>query len=146
MAAQPTSPERRSTHAKPAVPKFTLAKANSALPLVRRVVKDIVGTHSRAADLQGKIEALPTGAKSRSVLQDQLETTIDRLQELVSELQGIGCELKDYETGLIDFIGRHKGHDVCLCWKLGEDKIAFFHEITAGFSGRQPVTLLDEKE
>jgi hypothetical protein len=146
MAAQPFSPERRSTHSKPAVPHFTLAKANSALPLVKRVVGDIVITHSKAADLQGKIESLPTGANSRSVLQDQLETTIDRLQELVGELADIGCELKDCETGLIDFIGRHKGHDVCLCWKLGEDKISFFHEITAGFSGRQPVTLLDEKE
>jgi hypothetical protein len=146
MAAQPFSPERKSSHAKPSIRHFTLEKANRALPLVKRVVGDIVSTHSKAADLQGKIESLPTGGNNRSTLQEQLETTIDRLQELVGELQDIGCELKDYETGLVDFVGRHKGHDVCLCWKLGEDKIAFFHEIAAGFSGRQPVTLLDEKE
>jgi hypothetical protein len=48
--------------------------------------------------------------------------------------------------GLVDFLGRHKGHDVCLCWKLGEDAIEFWHEIQTGFAGRQPISQLHEEE
>ena len=144
-ASQPLSPDRRKTAA-PKVRRFSLAQANKTLPLVGRVVQDIVKTHGKAAELQTKIESLPAGSKHRAQHQEELESTIDRLQELVAELGGIGCELKDYETGLVDFIGRHKGHDVCLCWKLGEERIAFFHELSAGFAGRQPVAALEESE
>ena len=55
-------------------------------------------------------------------------------------------ELKDYQTGLIDFIGRHEGRDVYLCWKLGEEQITHWHELNAGFAGRQPVETLKETE
>ena len=69
-----------------------------------------------------------------------------RLEDYVNELTEVGCELKDYQVGLIDFTGHHKGHDVCLCWKLGEDEVGFWHEPEAGFAGRQPVATLRETE
>jgi hypothetical protein len=72
---------------------------------------------------------------------DQQET---RLSALVSELTDIGCELKDANIGLIDFIGRHDGRDIYLCWRLGEDNIQFWHELHAGFAGRQPIATLRE--
>jgi hypothetical protein len=62
----------------------------------------------------------------------------------VDELTSIGVELKDYQMGLVDFIGRHQGRDVYLCWKLGESKIGFWHELHTGFTGRQPVASLRE--
>ena len=46
--------------------------------------------------------------------------------------------------GLVDFIGRHQGRDVYLCWKLGEAAIAYWHELQTGFAGRQPVSSLQE--
>jgi len=140
---QPTSPERRGAPSKQ-IRRFTIEQANKTLPLVKRVVADIVQVHGKASEIQTKIDATPNGTTARSVLQEQLELTIDRLDGLLSELHDIGCELKDYQAGLVDFIGRHKGHDVCLCWKLGEEKIEFFHEIPAGFAGRQPVAQLEE--
>ena len=48
--------------------------------------------------------------------------------------------------GLIDFTGRHKGRDVCLCWKLGEETVGYWHEMDAGFAGRQPIATLREIE
>jgi hypothetical protein len=126
--------------------RYTLAEANRALPLVTRIVRDIVNAHERATQLQAKIEELPAAAKDSAYAQDQLDSALDRLQDYVDELGTLGIELKDYETGLIDFPGRHEGRDVFLCWKLGEEKVGHWHEMHAGFAGRQPASKLREAE
>jgi hypothetical protein len=122
--------------------RFKLAEANRALPLVRRVVSDIVKTHEQMTDLQSQLEAAKH--KDQAPLQTRIDATMEHLQSYVDELHDIGCDLKDYQMGLVDFIGRHRGHDVCLCWKLGEETIAHWHEIQTGFAGRQPVSILEE--
>ena len=124
--------------------RFTLAQANRALPLVRRVVNDIVHTREQATDLQTRLES--AGAKDQKRIQDDLDVAIDKLHTYLDELTEIGCELKDFQAGLVDFIGRHQGRDIYLCWKLGEETIAYFHELNAGFAGRIPVSTLDERE
>jgi hypothetical protein len=122
--------------------KFKLAEANRSLPLVRRVVTDIVKTHERITTLQGSLESAKH--KDQPPIQLQLDRQVEHLQNYVEELHEIGCDLKDYQMGLVDFIGRHRGHDVCLCWKLGEETITYWHEIQTGFAGRQPVSILEE--
>jgi hypothetical protein len=134
-SVRPSRPRRR----------FTLSEANKSLPLVKRVVSDIVHTHAEASRLQQLIERNASKAE-QSAIQDRLEQAMHRLEDYVDELAEIGCELKDYQMGLIDFTGRHMGRDVCLCWKLGEEKIAFWHELESGFAGRKPVSLLREGE
>ena len=131
---------------KPSVPKkrFTLAQANKTLPLVKRIVSDVVRTHETALDLQAQLE-LVEDTKSTTAVQSQLNRTMEHLQTFVAELAEIGCELKDYKSGLIDYIGQHQGRDVNLCWRLGEDKIHFWHELTAGFAGRKPIASLIER-
>ncbi|MDB5326994.1 MAG: hypothetical protein JWM57_2563 [Phycisphaerales bacterium] len=120
---------------------FTIAEANRALPLVRRIVEDLVRTHEDASTLHNQLEhRLPV--KQRDEIQNALERAVDRLGDLIDELKSIGCDLKDYRTGLIDFVGRHDGRDIFLCWKLGEASIEYWHEIHTGFSGRQPVSEL----
>lgn len=123
---------------------FTVQEANRSLPLVTRIVRDIVNTHERATQLQAKIDGLPR-AKDSSALQSQLDAAAGELQDYVDELTDIGVELKDYETGLVDFPGRHQGRDVFLCWRLGEEKIEYWHELHTGFNGRQPVTVIEEE-
>jgi hypothetical protein len=131
----PSRPKRR----------FTLEQANKTLPLVSRIVNDIVKVHEAATTLQSKLEvAAPKQPEQQT--EAELEKKLDRLQNLVDELSDVGCELKDYQTGLVDFVGRHQGRDVYLCWKLGEGKIAYWHELQTGFAGRQPVSVLDERE
>jgi len=144
--AAPSSPStpRRAAASKPAR-KFSLEQANRSLPYVKRIVADIVRTHALASSYRESLEQL-AGAKEAAALQKQLDYSIDRLEDLVDELSDVGVELKDYETGLIDFVGRHEGRDVYLCWKLGEDKITHWHEINAGFAGRKPVSLLRERD
>ena len=124
--------------------RFTLEQANRALPLVRRVVNDIVQTREQATQLQSHLES--AGAKDQKRIQQDLDVAIDKLHAYLDELTEIGCELKDFQAGLVDFIGHHQGREVNLCWKLGEEKIAYFHELLSGFAGRIPVTKLDERE
>jgi hypothetical protein len=125
--------------------RFTLEQANSTLPLVRRIVTDVVRVHDEAVKQQANVEKAASG-KEQTAAQNQLQLSLDRLADLVDELSDIGVELKDYQQGLIDFIGRHEGRDVYLCWKLGEDHITHWHELNSGFAGRQPVSTLHETE
>ena len=131
------------TGAMPRQKYFTLAEAERALPLVRRVVTDVVRTHEEATELHGQLEVRQSVAV-RDDLQNRLELAVDRLGDLIDELKTIGCELKDYRTGLIDFVGKHQGRDIYLCWRLGEPRIEHWHELHTGFAGRQPISLLSE--
>src|SRR3954466_2908644 len=124
--------------------RFTLEQANRSLALVRRVVSDIVQTRENASNLQTLLESA-SGKEQKQVQQD-LDLAVDKLHTYLDELTEIGCELKDFSVGLVDFIGRHQGRDIYLCWKLGEERVAYFHEINSGFAGRVPVSTLDERE
>ena len=124
--------------------RFTLAEANKSLPYVSRVVKDLVDINRAIATQQQRIEK--KSGKDRNICEKELVSSKDRLQNLVEELAAVGAELKDPRSGLIDFIGRHKGHDVCLCWRLGEEAVGYFHEMDSGMAGRQSVTGLDERD
>jgi len=122
--------------------RFSLAEANRALPLVSRIVADIVHTHTQAVFVQGRIGR--ASSKEQAALQDQLDRLLERLEDFVDELTEVGCDLKDYSLGLVDFTGVHQGRDICLCWKLGEEKIDHWHEMDQGFAGRQHVKSLQE--
>ena len=69
--------------------------------------------------------------------QSELERGQERMREYERELQNLGIELKDYFIGLIDFPCRMDGREVYLCWRLGEPEVAYWHELDAGFAGRQ---------
>ena len=121
--------------------RFTLEQANRTLPLVKRIVADIVSTHERFTKAQDQVQN--TSGREQIDAQTELDRAMDRLHELVDELSEVGAEVKDYQIGLIDFVSRHQGRDIYLCWKLGEDTITHWHELRAGFAGRQPVSMLD---
>ncbi len=120
---------------------FTAAEATRALPLVRRIVSDIVREYHRFRELHETCRA-PRGrgksADAETARRRYLALT-DHLSDLKEELDKVGCELKDYQIGLVDFPALKDGREVCLCWKLGEEKVAFWHEADAGYSGRKPI-------
>ena len=121
---------------------FSLKEANGTLPLVSRIVGDIVRTTREIR--RGEAEAAELGGSRASprvdALQARLDGLVEDLQEYVGELEGVGCELKDFERGLVDFPARLGNRTVLLCWKLGEPQVLHWHELDAGFAGRQPIT------
>jgi hypothetical protein len=63
------------------------------------------------------------------------------LAEAVRGIQELGAQVKDLDTGLIDFPARNRDEDVLLCWQLGEPEVAYWHGPDDGFAGRRPLPL-----
>jgi len=63
----------------------------------------------------------------------------EAIQSAVERIHATGCVVKDIEVGLLDFPARINGEAVYLCWRLGEDRIRFYHSQDEGFSGRRPI-------
>jgi hypothetical protein len=126
---------------------FTVAEANKRLPLVRVIVDDIVrlftGVHDRRQRLERIRQSKPSHregdvySEELDQIEEELEKDESRLRGFISELEDLGVEMKDPLVGLIDFPTKIDGREACLCWKLGEEEIGFWHELQAGFQGRQ---------
>ncbi|MGH7662765.1 MAG: DUF2203 domain-containing protein [Gemmatimonadaceae bacterium] len=125
--------------------QFTVDEANSMLPLVRRIVDDIVRTHAKWEEAVREFEVV--GANRRAGepddRADELERQIQRLAKdirgFATELDELGVQCKGYELGLVDFPGEIDGEPAFLCWRLGEPAVSFWHPRDAGFAGRQPL-------
>ncbi len=74
----------------------------------------------------------PMVVQATSALNDALRDAFARLDEW-------DIELKDIPTGLIDFRAMREGREIYLCWRLGEPEVEYWHELTTGFDGRQPL-------
>lgn len=121
---------------------FTLDEANRALPYVSRIVEDIAGCYRQAVELRQQIEQTQT-AKQIEKLREQYDKLMDQLNEYLDELHHVGVEIKDFEKGLLDFPAVHEGREIYFCWHRGELRIASWHELDAGYAGRQDVALLN---
>ena len=120
---------------------FTLEEANETLNFIRPLVDEIQDIRQRI--LAKQPEAWPAIQKSvgnggnralSSMVQD-----FERLDELIHLIQGADVLIKDINLGLLDFPALKEGREVYLCWQYGEGEIAFWHEVEAGFAGRQPI-------
>ena len=127
---------------------FTVEQANATLPLVRAIAtdlaqlsRDVIERRERLAQLRGGKERKSYGPYSEELAQveSELEKDGQRLQEYVEELRELGVEPKNGPEGLVDFPCEMDGRVVWLCWKLGEPEVLFWHELEAGFAGRQPL-------
>jgi hypothetical protein len=126
---------------------FTREEAESLLPQIAIVLQAIQTTRQEARESQQQIESLQDrmrnnghGLHERMIqLRSTLEEHIHTLHSLRDDLQRFGCELKDPDTGLIDFLSLRDGEEVYLCWRLGEDRIRFWHTLDGGVAGRHPL-------
>jgi hypothetical protein len=125
---------------------FTVTEANNALPLIRAIVRDITELAENLRDRHERLNRLKPGDRFRlsdaheeelRQVQVELERGQEKMDEYVRELSQLGVELKDYFTGLIDFPSLRNGRPIYLCWRLGEAEVAHWHELEAGFAGRQ---------
>lgn len=113
---------------------FTPAEARKTLPLVRKIIKDILDTSKEmrllADDLEGNIRD-----------NTQVKRMTESINGFMRELEEIGCFYKDWNfmIGLVDFPSIIDGNEVYLCWKSDEDDIKFYHEIDAGYPGRKSI-------
>jgi len=128
---------------------FTLAQAEKLLPQVESAIREAItqkAEYDRAeAEWQSVSERLMvTGGmhvdRPRLLQQkNRRESAALGVQDSIQRVHEFGCVVKDLDIGLIDFPSRFNGQEVCLCWKLGESGIRFWHGVTEGFQGRKAI-------
>jgi hypothetical protein len=125
---------------------FTLDEALALLPTVRQLVIEIRDAKAELDRVTAEVERLlglsgGNGhlAADLEAARKQVTAAAARLESLMADLDSTGAQLKGIDEGLIDFPSEREGRVVNLCWRLGEDTIAWWHELDAGFPGRQPL-------
>ena len=128
---------------------FTLDEAQSLLPVLESLLKQAIEDRQSAQTVESGLTGLAqriylTGgmrintadvARQRAVMEDHLK----RVRESIAEIDAIGVQVKDLDSGLLDFPCRVDDQVVLLCWRMGEPAIEHWHTVESGFQGRQPV-------
>jgi hypothetical protein len=118
--------------------RFNVEEANAELPDLRQRLPRLREARHALIEASERItEAVASdggGVSGKGWFEAQAVLRAD-----VTSLAERGILLRDPETGLVDFPSQRDGHDIYLCWRLGEDEVAYFHEETTGFSGRKPL-------
>jgi hypothetical protein len=128
---------------------FRLTEAQQLLPEVERHLRDALfykAEYERVhKDIEDTLDRIRQSGGSRidpvkqAALRTEREGHVRQLQEAMTEIENLGALVKDLDIGLLDFMARYQGRDVCLCWKMGEDGIRFWHGEDEGFRGRKAI-------
>lgn len=125
---------------------FTVREAEATLPLVRRIVADLLAAYPRWKGLVASYELLTGPLKAGDQepaelieVREAVTREAERIGAFLLELEEIGCVFKGFDAGLVDFYALRDDRLVYLCWQQGESHITHWHEVDAGFAGRQPV-------
>lgn len=126
---------------------FSREEAEALLPQISVLLRQIQQSHRELQQTEGELHALRIKARGNghdlaermTALQKAVTAQRELLSGLVGEVEAFGCELKDLNMGLIDFLSLRNGREMYLCWRLGEDRIRFWHYLDTGFAGRQPL-------
>jgi len=120
---------------------FTLAEANQLLPRLKQMLDELIAVRDQLAREGVHLHSLLQRASGNGGNQhsNAYYLLLERFNARLSELEALGCELKDLDQGLVDFPSYRDGKLVYLCWQRGEERIRYWHPLDAGFAGRQPL-------
>ena len=128
---------------------FTLDEAQALLPVLEALLKRAIEGKRAAEEVESQLSEVSRriylSGGMRVSLSDvarqraDMETHLERVRESIAEIDSIGVQVKDLDTGLLDFPFRLDEDIVLLCWRLGETSIEHWHTVESGFQGRQPV-------
>nr|PZN18572.1 MAG: DUF2203 domain-containing protein [Pseudomonadota bacterium] len=131
-------------------PMFTIPEVNALIPTLNLIVAQQLREQSeieqRLAELTQRIGRTPDTLELTSTdvpdvrrLKRELRERIRRYESGWQRVRALGGIVKDPQIGLVDFFGRVEGRPVWLCWRYGEDSLAYYHELDAGYRGRRPI-------
>ncbi|CAN5896693.1 DUF2203 domain-containing protein [soil metagenome] len=125
---------------------FTVEQANRTLPLVRKIVEDVVREHRRWQEAIVELDLVSDGVHADlpdprvAALERRIQKMARDIDSFQAELEALGIQLKDRRIGLVDFPSEQDGHPMLLCWQLGEPTVQFWHDLDSGYAGRQPLS------
>ena len=129
-------------------PYFTVDEANAVLEQVRPLAESMVAHRKALAavgerwnELAGKIAGNGGGLDRGELagLQEKIEREQGEVARCIRAIQSHGAQVKDVDTGLLDFASQRDGMEIELCWQVGEERIEYWHSVAEGFAGRKPL-------
>lgn len=125
---------------------FTLDEAERTLPLLRRILTDLRTEYRVWQDALSEYELLAAGVRAGEAETAELlgarrgvTDSADRISGFLGEIEAIGCLFKGFDAGLVDFYSVRDDRLVFLCWRVDEEHITHWHDVDAGYAGRQPI-------
>jgi hypothetical protein len=121
---------------------YTPQTANKALPEVKRLFENIVMQKNHVVALQEELQAIiDSGSPFEGFIKkkQELNAAVTNLYKAIEHLEAIGVVITSVDEGLLDFPSRRFDEEVWLCWKVGENRIKFWHGKDEGFMGRKPL-------
>ena len=128
---------------------FTLQEAQVLLPVLKSLLKQAIDGKKLIETIDAEFQALGQRiflsggllveigkAATRRAERDK---TVQRIKDVVAEIDATGVQVKDLDMGLLDFPCVVDGNTILLCWKMGEDKITHWHGVDEGYAGRKPI-------
>lgn len=126
---------------------FSLLEAERARRQVEPLLIDAMEGRRKMADLEESMSAIANRIQIMggitidydvaARLRADLNTVISKIKETLEQIQSTGCIVKDLDSGLVDFPSVMHNEEVYLCWRLGEDRIRYYHRQSEGFAGRK---------
>lgn len=126
---------------------FSLSEAERARRQVEPLLIDAMEGRRKMADLEESMSAISNRIQIMggvtidyevaSRLRAGLNQVIEKVKETLDQIQATGCIVKDLDSGLVDFPAIMHNEEVYLCWRLGEDRIRYYHRQNEGFAGRK---------
>ncbi len=126
---------------------FSLDEATQALARLASLLERLKDLHASALPLAGRLQVLwrrlDAGEQvfqEIATLQKQLDAQSHDADQILQQLEEMGCVVRDAQRGLVDFPAHANGAEFYLCWHLGEDAIGYWHGLDEGFAGRKPLS------
>jgi hypothetical protein len=118
--------------------EFSVDEANELLPSLTATLQEI--QEAREVILAGAEHIRRSASMDGGgAISQQYWDALTAMRKRLEGLAEMGIILRDAESGLVDFPARREGRDVFLCWRLGEERVGFWHPPETGFSGRRPL-------
>jgi hypothetical protein len=119
---------------------FTIAEADALLDTVRPLC-------ARARELAGRLRGREAAHALAAVRGENgggehatgIVDAAGELRRTIERITALGLVFRDPSSGLLDFPAERDGEPVYLCWRLGEDRVAWWHDRSSGFAGRKPL-------
>jgi len=127
---------------------FTVEEANSLIPELRAILQHLEARRRQLEEHQQALEAIrqQAGGNGHRLagekfqrLRREADLVLEECNTAIKKIETLGCVLKDFQLGLIDFPSMRDGQEVFLCWKPDESEVGYWHGLTEGFAGRKPL-------
>jgi hypothetical protein len=130
---------------------FTVGEVEQLIPKLERIFTYVLQLRAGLRAVEEKLDRAGIRMKREDLLQNEAGTPevrrakavfrgfYEALSDEIENVRALGGQVKDIDSGLVDFPGRRGPEEILLCWKLGEKKIEFWHTVNGGFSSRRPI-------